>query len=492
MFWESSDGYQFTPKPSVWVPSYNAEVHGDALFAYGFSFVNPTKDPTSFPFVELPGVNTVFDVDRDVDTFYIGTDVGVFVSKDSGQTWTAVEGNASIAANVSERNVRNLVAWNGKLLIATSAGPMYSTDEGKTFSTILTGISNGGSTNKVMAMYRSGDTIWATIGGFRRLHKTSLETISWTLVDSAFNSDLIYGDPQGGLYRIPGNASGIEKSIDGVNWGSIFNFTENQGAVPIKFMIANNYAYVCSRSGMNTWREDLNYVVAPGEFMFKSAYNLGDAWYWKSNIGYFWSGAYPWIWTPALGWTYILGPSEKGYFAYDLNFGWFYTWGEWFPYINVFKDGEFYTINMDSTYPNTQFTRASDNAVVSVGQVGVLNFDFTSLAGKTIKFTDSVGSHTLIINSFANDSDRGDLTMQISGQTQTFSNVQLSYTNITGPRILLQAQAILGDTTLGSSVQVNLAFDTKTAGTTQFVGYAIFSLPPITGGSNVKGTFKVE
>jgi hypothetical protein len=61
---------------------------------------------------------------------------------------------------------------------------------------------------------------------------------------------------------------------------------------------------------------------------------------------------------------------------------------------------------------------------------------------------------------------------------------------ITGPQIVIQAAAVVGDNTIGSQVQFSMYPDSPTTGEVRYLGYAIMTgLLPETGGQGVVGRY---
>lgn len=501
-YWSSDDGVNFTANPNqYYAQGYNATVFDDIMFVAAYSTIQYTTDGAQFTTIYETGIDSsIQGIARLGDTYFAATGKGLYTTTNptGTNTWTLAAGNASLpASQFGDKNVAHLVAHNGKLVAAVAyAAPYISTDNGASFTPLTAGLPANTSNQGVYSMVYDGTYIWAAISGQSHLYRTDLSNNSWELVSDQSSHDLIAADPNGGVYRYftnyqPGKSSTtLQKSIDGVNWNDVFDYNANNTGTSNRWLsFAGDKAYLggTAKRVFYTSADDL---LAPGEFIFRSAYDLGDGWWFSFQWGYFWAGAYPWIYNFYLGWTYIHGPNEAGYYAWDPSFGWFFSGREFFPYIFVFSNGEGYTIDTNTQYPNTLFER-SNGAKVGLNQVGVLTVDFADIAGKTIKFSDSIGSHTLVVNSFGNESDRGDLTMSINGETYLFNLVQLSYMVQLGvPMIVLQAQSVAG--TSINTVQVTLSYTSANGGTTNYLGYSIGLLPPVTGGNGVKGTFTIE
>lgn len=490
-FWSSDNGVNFTANPNQYFAiNYEAETFDDIMLIGGGGSIQYSTDGINFTTIYNTGIEErVRNFAKLGDTYFAGTDNGIYSSTTPtvADSWTAVSGNDDLpmAQFGEDKGISSLLAQDGKLVAAVDYAPPYvSTDNGASFTPMTSGLPATLNDQRTDKLVFDGEYIWGSIGNTRALYRTTFDSLVWELVDANANLDLLAADPMGGIYRY---TTAIQKSIDGLTWTDVFDYSANNTGTSNRWLtFAGGTAYL-GGTGNRVFYTPADELIAPGEFLFRSAYELGDGWWWSTEWGFFWAGAYPWIYNFYLEWTYIFGPNESGYYAWDPTFGWFFSGRNFFPYIYVFNNGEGYTIDKDTSYPNTLFEQSSGGKV-GLELVGLLNVNFGDLSGKTVTFNDSIGSHTLAVNSFGNESDRGELTMSINGQSYLFNFVQLTYTEPLGmPQILLQAQSSTGNT-----VQVTLRYTSRSGGTTHYLGYSLGIVPPVTGGSGVQGTFTIE
>ena len=82
----------------------------------------------------LPNLGFVSGMAVANDTFFIGTNVGLVITTDSGATHTV----KTMADGLPITSVGKMIYHNGILYIATNAGLVISTDRGNTFTTKTT------------------------------------------------------------------------------------------------------------------------------------------------------------------------------------------------------------------------------------------------------------------------------------------------------------------------------------------------------------------
>lgn len=500
-YWSSDDGVNFTANPNqYYAQGYEAYILEDLMLIASYSTIQYTTDGVNLVTVYETGIDSAIrGIVKIDDTYIAATEKGIYTTTDpkGSNTWTPAAGNASLPEpqNGTDKNISHIIALDGKLVAAVAfRAPHVSTDKGASFTPMTAGLPANTNEQSVHSMVYDGNYIWAVIGNRGHLYRTNLSNNTWEAVNIQTNTDLIAADPKGGIYRYGSTIQSgkqttqLQKSVDGVNWNDLFDYNANNTGTSNRWLtFAGDKAYLggTAKRVFYTLADDL---LAPGEFIFRSAYDLGDGWWYSFQWGFFWAGAYPWIYNFYLDWTYIFGPNESGYYAWQPTFGWFFSGRTFFPYIYVFNNSEGYTIDTTTQYPNTLFEKNSGGGKVGINEVGVLSVNFADLSGKTITFSDSIGSHTLVVNSFGNESDRGDLTMSINGQSYLFNFVQLTYTVQLGvPKILLQAQSATGNT-----VQVGLSYTSTAGGTTSYLGYSLGIVPPVTGGNGVQGTFNIQ
>jgi hypothetical protein len=500
-FWSSTDGINFTAHPNrYFAQGQNGYVFDDLMLIHGFgSTLQSSTDGVNFTTDWESGLGgSSYRIVRDGGRYYAGTSEGLFVADGQPTGFTLAAGNADLSSTYGDASkvASFIAARDGRVIVSLAGGkPQLSTDGGASFQAALPGISE----TRADFFGEGGDYLWAQAG--TSLYRATWDSLNWQRLADDFAGTMLGIGPDGGLYRsnriiIP-RAPAIwllEKSIDGVNWGKVFDYSAHQEGTSMQSINFAGDMFYVSGTKTRVYHGKVDDLIAPGENLFKSAQPLLGDWYYSDYLGFCWMGSYPWIYTLPLGWMFISGPNESGFFAYSHAIGWFHTSATEYPRIASVHNLEHYDVDTTSLFPDTRFTRVRNGEVVTSSRVGELEFDFDALAGRTIRLSDSIGEHTLVVNSFGNEGDRGDLTMSIEGSTYTFSSVQLSYAPIAGqrPRILLQAQALPGDTSMGSTVQVGLHFQSQTSGTTSYVGYNLGIVPPVTGGSGVRGRFTVE
>lgn len=487
----STDGYQWTTAPQQPVGSYSQmATYGDTLILIGQSTLAVTRDGQNWQESTINNLGTrgyILDAGYDGSSFYAASPNGVHKSIDGGVTWTLVapfEGNTFGSGNA--RPARMAVS-GGNVIVVGDGGIAVSTDGGATFTQKDDG-------QPIIGTYHLGVTKNAVYALAQiHLYKSTNHGVTWTKVYSEGNAMEMSVDPHGGVYLR--NNDGLLKSANGRDWKQVLSFKELG-------WISNFYPEAAGEIVLYSYSAGTLVARAAdlrggGEPVFRTSTDYSNNWSQSPWFGFYYNEHYPIVYSAHHGWVWVEGPSEESFFGYDFDFGWFYTSNVFYPFLYVFKNASWYYYDVSSPAP-AGYVKFPENILVAEHEVGQVpepaEFVFANLAGHTIVLTDSLGAHRISFNQLTDPTNDGaDLFFQLNGKTYKMSTVTVAYTEqLDGPQILIQAVSGVGDTALGSSVQINLKFTKQFSGTHAHIGYAIFDGVPKLGGAGISGTFAHE
>ncbi len=510
-YWTSTDGVNFIEQsPSEEIPFWPT-VHpvSDGLAFYQLDYLVTTSDGETFHYTEFDDRDS-FETESIWRVAHLGG--GVWIAsmtgkiKDShlwrstndgatwaplttfpeeipeeGYGWVDVTGKDGVAFIFNSamgsfwRSVDNGVSWQEATLPFTPYGTLHYEDGH---------IWIGEDTGKV----------WRTDDMGATWQETPLD-LSYTPDGGLPGSyKLIEVAPDGEYFAHAGQDK-IFRSEDGRNW-TLYVDSASYGFIEVmegKFWVVNDNAYLSLNESFSTlYVADLNAkIFSIGPFTGLQDAGNGDArsdWFDWFNVS-----AYPWIYHYTFGYQYLMGPDENIFYGYDPDFGTYYTSAALYPVLYAFGPEIWLYADRNSTQPAGFWTLPDGDYLTEPEVGGAFPFAFTEMFGRSYTIKDTIGTHSITFNNQDGPVDDGaDLLLVIDGTQYTFSEVSLAYTDlVTGPQIVVQAVAIVGDTALGSTAQFTLRPDSQTTGSVQWAGYSIFGGTGVTiGGEGVTGTYE--
>jgi hypothetical protein len=501
VYYTSQDGRNFEerPVPEGVVLRQVHKVSGGLAF-YRLDNVAVTTDGVNFQYTDLipdafPNINSVVHLGNGVWllTLNLGHDHRLWRSTDNGASWQPVTAFDSTPENQS-RNLLIMAGHQGTAIMVSTNMLTRSTDNGNTwtplalpFSPVSLWIQQGGTLwmPSETHIYRSDDMglSWTQVAPFE--HPDSFHNLRLKAVGN--DGSFFAKGSDGPFYRLSGSGT-WQVYFDAQDVGYSFFFADDY------FWPAGDFVYATLNEGTRA-----SFVVAELGAQslqigpFRNLYEGENGYVWSPWFQWFAPDTLPWVYHYNFGWIYVPADSENSFFFYDLEAGWLYTEPALFPNIYSYEMPGWIYADMRTTSP-LYFWKLPEGDYITESEVIPEEepFDFNALFGKTFRITDSIGTHTITFNNpDAPATDGADMVFNYKGTNYTMSNVTVAFLDlITGPQIVIQAIAVVGDTALGSQVQFGMYPDSQTTGEVRYLGYAIMTgLLPETGGQGVVGRY---
>ena len=509
-YWTSTDGINFTEQsPPEGIPFW-PRVHpvSEGLAFYQLDFLVTTSDGETFHYTDFDARTADYENTKRVahlgDGVWLATMTGkiegshFWRSTDDGATWAPL---TTFPEEIPEEGYGwvDVTGKNGTAFVFNSAVASFwrSADDGDSWQEQTLPFTPYGFLHYEDGSIWIGDDagkIWRSDDMGATWQETPLD-LSYTTDGGLPGSlDLIEVTPDDEYFAHNGYDQ-IFRSEDGRNW-ELYVDSSSYGFMQVGdryFWVVGNNAYLSLNQSVATlFVADLDAkVFSMGPFTGLQDAGNGDArsdWFDWFNVS-----SYPWIYHYTFGYQYVLGPSESIFYGYDPDFGTYYTSDALYPVLYAFGPGLWLYADRNSAQPAGFWTLPAGDYLTEPEVAGAFPFAFPEMFGRSYRITDTIGTHTITFNNPDGPVEDGaDLLLSINGTEYTFSEVALAYTDlVTGPQIVVQAAAIVGDTAVGSTAQFTMTPDSQTTGSVQWAGYSIFGGGGVTiGGEGATGTYE--
>lgn len=145
------------------------------------------------------------------------------------------------------------------------------------------------------------------------------------------------------VHYATGDGIGADDALTNVPAGahSHYNWAFSQpGDYAVTFEISGE---LTSTYGGGVVQTQVTYEFRAGEpITFEgilSSVDLGSNWRYNNTLGYFNTGAYPWIFLPGKGWLYRGPTNAAGTYFWDTELGWIWTNRNVYPSVYAFDQG---------------------------------------------------------------------------------------------------------------------------------------------------------
>jgi hypothetical protein len=206
---QTNSGLVETWGSDPWI--YDLAASGARLFAttrHGL-FVSSDTGRT-WTITNVRNVGTwVYSIVSDGGTLYAGTDQGFFLSTDNGSDWIAT------STGLTSYEVYCIARLDSILFVGTTKGVFRSSDEGKNWQSVNKGLDSQATSVKSLAV--KGSDIFAT--GSHNVYKSSNAGESWVALDSGFTMFDVGSLLAAGGNLFAGAINGVFRSTDdGGTW----------------------------------------------------------------------------------------------------------------------------------------------------------------------------------------------------------------------------------------------------------------------------------
>jgi hypothetical protein len=317
------------------------------------------------------------------DNIFAGTDSGVFLSTNNGALWTLVNNG------LMTTSVRSLAVSGGNIFTGTDSGLFLSANNGA----LWTSINIGQTYSKIYSLAINNSNIFAgTWGG-----GVSVSTnggISWTSNTSASMANT-------GVYALAVSGNNIfAGTYNGILGGGIFLSTDNSTTwTPVN----NSYPY----NGL-AGSTVLALAVVSGGFIFASNYGVG-AWLTKDNGG-LWEGVNTGLPAELQG---MYGKGLYGIFAFAVSNGYIFAgtdkWGIWrrplSEMVSILPQHQQSLPLRTKLHITSGTLHSSVILIYSIQSRGVIHLGLFTISGKRVAEVDqgekTPGEHTVRFDSEA-------------------------------------------------------------------------------------------
>jgi len=229
------------------VLSFAVDVHNTLLTGTSNGKLYRTTQNASQEINADMNVKKIWSIDAAENSLYVGTESGIYVTKNDGTSWQSL--------GLTKKDVRSVVTHNGNLIAAVwGEGVFASTDGGTTWSSKNSGLKN---LNVQSIVAKDATLLAATYGGGiytssdngNTWNKSSIDCdYIWNL--SVASNGTMYAATYGnGVYQSSDNGSAWSKLGDNLKSDFIYSISvDNQGTVFATSLSAEVYKYSSATS----------------------------------------------------------------------------------------------------------------------------------------------------------------------------------------------------------------------------------------------------